>query len=87
MGTGILLLGACPLLRSGTGTAEDGGASPLPPRAPVSRAVSAVSSRTPMNNAGYLSEGLLRRLLFCFLFASPGPHAHDLALNGQFHLE
>ena len=29
MGTGALLLGACPRLRSGTGTAEDGGASPL----------------------------------------------------------
>src|SRR5437867_12980557 len=35
----------------------------------------------------YLSECLLRRLLFCFLLTSPGPHAHDLTLNGQFHLE
>jgi hypothetical protein len=35
----------------------------------------------------YLSKSLFRRLLFCFLFASPGPHPHDLALNGQFHLE
>jgi len=35
----------------------------------------------------YLSKGLFCCLLFCFFFASPGPHAHDLALNGQFHLE
>jgi hypothetical protein len=29
LGTGALLFGACPRLRSGTGTAADGGASPL----------------------------------------------------------
>jgi hypothetical protein len=34
LGTGALLFGACPRLRgSGTGTAEDGGASPPTPRA------------------------------------------------------
>ena len=44
LGTGALLFGACPRLGSRTGTAEDGGASPLGSRAPVSRGVSAVSS-------------------------------------------
>src|SRR5215510_4778659 len=34
-----------------------------------------------------LSQGLLRRLLLRFLFASPGPYAHDLTLNRQFHFE
>jgi hypothetical protein len=35
----------------------------------------------------YVLEGLLRRLLFCFLLASPRPKAYNLALNRQFHLE
>src|SRR5678815_1875365 len=34
-----------------------------------------------------LFEGLFRRLLFCFFFTSPGPYAHDLALNRQLHFE
>ena len=31
LGAGTFLLGACPRLRSGTGTAADGRASPRPP--------------------------------------------------------
>jgi len=34
LGTGALLLGVCPRLRSGTGTAADDGASPLASECP-----------------------------------------------------
>jgi len=51
LGTGTLLPGACPRPGSGTGTAADGGASPLGLRTLVSRRGSAISQRTIMNSA------------------------------------
>ena len=58
LGTDTLLLGVCPRLSNGTGTAADGRASPRPPSARLALDC-AILRRTVMNNAGWLFRSIL----------------------------